>query len=159
MTIKPLTGILVSLFFMSQSAHSARDCFELAGRYYKIDPDLLRAVAWHESRYNMAAIGRNKDGSIDVGIMQINSRNFSHLEKFGITQHHLKNDPCMNIYTGAYYLSVAFNRWGINWVSVGAYNAGFKKNDIQNKRRKIYAENVYNIYTKIKYSKIAKNTN
>ncbi len=31
----------------------AADCFDLAGRDYKIDPDLLRAISWKESRYRV----------------------------------------------------------------------------------------------------------
>lgn len=135
------------------SYYVSADCFDKAGRDYRIDPDLLRAIAWHESKHNTAAIGKNKDGTVDIGIMQINSRNFYHLEKFGITQYHIKNDPCMNIYTGAYYLSSAFSRWGYNWTSVGAYNAGFKKSDTQNKRRLAYAEKIYGIYKNIKLQK------
>lgn len=39
----------VLLVLMSTVVHAA-DCFDLAGRDYKIDPDLLRAISWKESR-------------------------------------------------------------------------------------------------------------
>ncbi|HGR4371287.1 TPA: lytic transglycosylase, partial [Klebsiella pneumoniae] len=29
----------------------ATDCFDLAGRDYRIDPDLLRAISWQESKW------------------------------------------------------------------------------------------------------------
>lgn len=122
----------------------------MAGRNYRIDPDLLRAIAWHESKNNNAAIGKNKDGTVDIGIMQINSRNFNHLEEFGITQQHLKKDPCINIYTGAYYLAIAFNKMGTNWQAIGAYNAGFKASKKQSRRRYEYARKIEQIYQIIK---------
>ncbi|MEC6187033.1 lytic transglycosylase, partial [Klebsiella pneumoniae] len=42
--------LLVGLLMLSFPV-IAQDCFELAGRDYKIDPDLLRAISWKESRY------------------------------------------------------------------------------------------------------------
>ncbi|HGJ5884550.1 lytic transglycosylase domain-containing protein [Arsenophonus sp.] len=74
----------------------------------RIDPDLLRAIAWVESKYNPNAIGKNNN-SIDIGLMQINSQHINYLKSLGITPYQLRNDACMNIYTGA-------------------YNAGFKNN-------------------------------
>lgn len=59
----------------------------------------------------------------------------------------------MNIYTGAYYLAIAFKKWGVSWEAVGAYNAGFRKTERQNQRRLAYASEVYRIYTWIKSSK------
>lgn len=42
---------LLLIGLLTLSSHViAQDCFELAGRDYKIDPDLLRAISWHESR-------------------------------------------------------------------------------------------------------------
>ncbi|EEY6123461.1 lytic transglycosylase, partial [Escherichia coli] len=71
----------------------------------------------------------------------------------GIKPEHLTTDPCMNIYTGAYYLAIAFKKWGVSWEAVGAYNAGFRKTERQNQRRLAYASEVYLIYTGIKSSK------
>lgn len=139
--------IMAILYF--RSVH-AGDCFELAGRDYRIDPDLLRAIAWHESRYNPAAIGISPDRSIDVGLMQINSQHFDRLSKVGITKEHLLNYPCMNIYTGAYFLSKAISRWGYNWKSVGAYNAGFRDSQQQSLRRYNYAREIEKAYLQIK---------
>ncbi|HGJ5877625.1 MAG TPA: transglycosylase SLT domain-containing protein [Arsenophonus nasoniae] len=122
----------------------------MAGRDYKIDPDLLRAIAWVESKYNPNAIGKNNNNSIDIGLMQINSQNINYLKSLGITPYQLRNDACMNIYTGAYFLALAFNKWGVTWQAIGAYNAGFKNNEIQNKQRLIYARKINKVYRKIK---------
>ncbi|PVZ84150.1 lytic transglycosylase [Serratia sp. S1B] len=145
-------GLTCILFLLSLSA-SAQDCFDMAGRDYKIDPDLLRAIAWNESRFNPNAIGKNTDDSLDIGIMQINSQHDTELGSYGITRHHLKNDPCLNIYTGAYYLARSFKKWGVSWAAVGAYNAGFKDSQKQANRRFIYASKIHKTYTAIKSNK------
>lgn len=88
-----------------------------------------------------------------VGLMQIHSQNFSHPSQFGITPQKLYGDPCMNIYTGAYYLAIAFKRWGVSWESVGAYNAGFSKEPKQHAKRMVYATDIHNIYMNIKKQK------
>lgn len=132
---------------------SAADCFELAGRDYKIDPDLLRAISWKESRHQINAIGINPVTGYGSGLMQVDSQHFNELAKYGIKPEHLTTDPCMNIYTGAYYLAIAFKKWGVNWEAVGAYNAGFKKSEKQNLRRLSYASDIYRIYTEIKKQK------
>lgn len=91
---------------------SASDCFDMAGRDYKIDPDLLRAISWQESHFKIDAIGRNPVSGYGSGLMQIDSQHFNELSRYGIKPDHLLTDACMNIYTGAYYLAQAFNKWG-----------------------------------------------
>ena len=112
-------GIILSLIPLSSMA---ADCFDMAGRDYKIDPDLLRAISWQESRFKIDAIGRNPVTGYGSGLMQIDSQHFNELSRYGI-----KPDHRLNIYTGAYYLAQAFKKWGVSWDAVGAYNAGFKK--------------------------------
>lgn len=144
--------LAICLMFINEICH-ATDCFDLAGRDYKIDPDLLRAISWKESRYRVNAIGINPVTGYGSGLMQVDSQHFNELARYGIKPEHLTTDPCMNIYTGAYYLAIAFKKWGVSWEAVGAYNAGFRKTERQNQRRLAYASDVYRIYTGIKSSK------
>lgn len=118
--------LLVGLLALTFSA-IAQDCFEMAGRDYHIESDLLRAISFRESSWRPDAMNVVSDESYAVGMMQIHSQNFSHLAQYGIMPGNLYRDPCMNIYTGAYYLAIAFKRWGYSWRAVGAYNAGFVK--------------------------------
>ncbi|EET4449231.1 TPA: transglycosylase SLT domain-containing protein [Escherichia coli] len=148
-----MKSVLLVGLLMFSSPVIAQDCFELAGRDYKIDPDLLRAISWKESRYRVNAIGINPVTGYGSGLMQVDSQHFNELARYGIKPEHLTTDPCMNIYTGAYYLAIAFKKWGVSWEAVGAYNAGFRKTERQNQRRLAYASEVYRIYTGIKSSK------
>lgn len=68
---------LLLIGLLTLSSHViAQDCFEQAGRDYKIDPDLLRAISWHESRSRVNAIGSNPVTGYGSGLMQIDSQHF-----------------------------------------------------------------------------------
>lgn len=150
-------AILLSIFISICSASSfAADCFDMAGRDYKIDPDLLRAISWNESRFKLKAIGKNPTSGYGVGVMQIDSLNFAELSKYGISPDRLLSDACMNIYTGAYYLAIAFKKWGKNWNAVGAYNAGFSREPKQAMKRYNYANKIYTTYISIKKGQVLK---
>ena len=48
---------------------------------YDVPPALAFALSWEESRFNPHAINRhNRDGSVDRGLFQLNSRSFPNLE-------------------------------------------------------------------------------
>ncbi|EUD04071.1 transglycosylase SLT domain protein [Providencia alcalifaciens RIMD 1656011] len=47
--------------------------------------------------------------------MQIHSQNFNELARFGMTEQQLRDDPCLNIYTGAYYLAKFIKIQGDVW--------------------------------------------
>ncbi|MEQ5974157.1 transglycosylase SLT domain-containing protein [Serratia liquefaciens] len=150
--MKAITLALALSLFATEGV--ASDCYSRAGRDYKIDPDLLQAIDFNESSYRDNAIGTNQSIGYGVGRMQIDSQNFPHLSQFGITPEKLVADPCLNIYTGAYYLAIAFKRWGVNWRAVGAYNAGFStKKPIHEELRQVYAKKIYITYRQIKAKK------
>lgn len=98
--------LTICLMFINVTC-KAGDCFDLAGRDYKIDPDLLRAISWKESRNRVNAIGINPVTGYGSGLMQVDSQHFNELARYGIKPEHLTADPCLNIYTGAYYLAIA----------------------------------------------------
>lgn len=78
--------------------------------------------------------------------MQMDSQHFKELKNFGMTPHWLLKDSYINIYTGAYYLVIAFRKFGRIWEAVGEYNAGFKTNEVKINRRIYYANDVRRIY-------------
>lgn len=43
----------------------------VAGAVYAIDPDLLLAIAWRESRYRVEAVTRERSGKLSCGVMMI----------------------------------------------------------------------------------------
>lgn len=97
-------------------------CFEEAGARHGVSPVLLQAIALQESSMRPNALNRNKDGSLDIGLMQINSSWLPTLARYGIRSEQLW-DPCVSVYVGAWILADNFKRLGPNWDAVGAYNA------------------------------------
>ncbi len=147
------------LFCLVISKLSLADCFDKAGSYYQIDPDYLRAIARQESNFNHHAKNKNKDGSFDLGVMQINSKTFNAIKKEypTLTESDLINYPCLNIHIGAMILTRNFVLYGKNWLAVGMYNAGIKNTNTAIKNRFHYAKKIYQHYLKIKAEKINEN--
>ncbi|HEX8826534.1 MAG TPA: lytic transglycosylase domain-containing protein, partial [Xanthobacteraceae bacterium] len=58
---------------MVAAACAHADCFDEAAKYQKVNPLILRAIAWNESHNKPDAINKNANGSTDYGLMQINS--------------------------------------------------------------------------------------
>ncbi len=136
------TIALISLFAVPIHAN----CWQTAGERYRIDPWLLYSIAKKESSLRPGAIGVNKDGTEDLGLMQINSQHLPVLRQYGITRATLLNDSCMNIMVGAWILSSNLYRHGNNTFALGAYNAGTKRTPKQEQRRQAYAADVLRIY-------------
>ncbi|MFY9270817.1 MAG: lytic transglycosylase domain-containing protein [Candidatus Manganitrophaceae bacterium] len=113
--------VSISLIFTGLIPNSANAfCFEEAGAIYRVSPKLLWAIAKVESNFNPDAMNRNKNGSHDVGLMQINSWWAKVLgEKLWVS---LMN-PCQNVKVGAWILAQCIQRHGDTWEAVGCYNA------------------------------------
>ncbi|TFZ00074.1 lytic transglycosylase domain-containing protein [Ramlibacter humi] len=131
-------GLLLCLAALLEAApaHAERNCWIEAGARYRIDPGLLYAIAQLESGLNPRALGRNRDGSRDVGLMQINSSHLPLLARYGIGEEQLY-DPCVSIHVAAWLLAGNFQRMGHSWTAVGAYNAASPG------KRSLYASKIY----------------
>ncbi|ENZ77919.1 MULTISPECIES: lytic transglycosylase domain-containing protein [Ralstonia] len=111
---------VVALLICSLPAKA--DCFDDAGAYQTVNPYVLRAIAWHESKGDPTAVHRNANGSIDVGELQINSVHFRELATWGITPSALL-DRCINIYVAAWRLKTKMAKYGNTWEAIGAYHS------------------------------------
>ncbi len=110
-------------------------CYEDAGDAYGINPSLLLAIVKTESNFNPQAINRNLDGSVDIGLMQINSYWF---QRYRLDANMLLNDPCYNIMAGARILKTCIDKYGYTWEAVGCYNA------VTRYKRVDYSWKIYN---------------
>lgn len=125
------------LLFLASAAAAAIPCtWEAAAARYGTNAQVLYAIAQQESSLNPRALNRNVDGSIDVGLMQINSRWLPQLAKFGITANHLF-DPCINLNVGAYILALSMQRHGNTWQAIGTYHSATPA------RRDRYAQSIH----------------
>jgi soluble lytic murein transglycosylase-like protein len=120
MRFMPAIALIATILF--SASNQAIACWEEAGGKYGVNPYLLYAIAKTESSLNPLAVNRNKNGSYDVGLMQINSAWFPTLQKYGITEQQLFQ-PCVSIAVGAWIMAQNMQRLGNSWNAVGAYNA------------------------------------
>ena len=130
----PRIGSIVAITLIAASP--ARACWEQAAERYGVSSELLYAIARTESGLDPLAIGRNRNGSRDIGLMQINSAWLPRLATHGIAERDLF-DPCTSIHVGAWILADNVRRLGYTWEAVGAYNA------VNPALRRAYAERVY----------------
>ncbi|HHV49152.1 MAG TPA: lytic transglycosylase domain-containing protein [Rhodocyclaceae bacterium] len=128
-----LLAFFLSLLLLPLSGNAA--CFDEAAARYRIPVDILRAISKVESSGKINAINVNKNGSKDLGHMQINSSWLPTLKKYGITQENIM-DPCINTHVGAWVLAGNIKRLGYNWDAIGAYNA------VTPSKRQVYARKI-----------------
>lgn len=117
--------IILAIFF--NLSYATTNYFEEAGEYYRIDPKILYSIAKIESKFNPNAINRNTNGTVDIGIMQINSVHMKELIKRGFRQEHLFN-PKINIFVGAWILRQCFDKHGVSKDGLTCYNGRIKDN-------------------------------
>ncbi|MBB1634731.1 MULTISPECIES: transglycosylase SLT domain-containing protein [Cupriavidus] len=145
---KAVRGLAVAaLVAACASGAAAKDCWTKAGERHGIDPLLLAAIAKVESSMNPRALNRNRNGTYDIGLMQINSSHLPRLLRAGVTHERLIDEPCTSIDTGAAILADFIERHGYTWNAVGAYNAGSAP--ARQPARKVYATKVWREYQRL----------
>jgi len=102
---------------------AAADCFDDAALHHNVNPWILRAIAAQESRFNPSANHpTNADGSLDRGMMGINSVHLPELARYGISAGDLL-DGCKSVYLAGWRLRKMVDKYGNNWEAVGGYNS------------------------------------
>ncbi|EFG6855025.1 lytic transglycosylase domain-containing protein [Escherichia coli] len=151
--VKFLTIFTLSILITKMSFASSA-CFNEAGTMFRIEPNLIKAIALVESNLKKDSIGKNRDKknnikSFDYGLMQINQMHIPMLKKRGIIkdERDLLDNPCLNIKIGTEILYKHFSRCGMTWQCLGTYNAGFAMDN--QKKRLQYAQIIYIVYTRL----------
>ncbi|WP_106916257.1 lytic transglycosylase domain-containing protein [Escherichia coli] len=151
--VKFLTIFTLSILITKMSFDSSA-CFNEAGTMFRIEPNLIKAIALVESNLKKDSIGKNRDKknnikSFDYGLMQINQMHIPMLKKRGIIkdERDLLDNPCLNIKIGTEILYKHFSRCGMTWQCLGTYNAGFAMDN--QKKRLQYAQKIYIVYTRL----------
>ncbi|EEW7592631.1 lytic transglycosylase domain-containing protein [Escherichia coli] len=123
---------------------ASNSCSYEAGTMFRIEPNLIKAIALIESNLKKDSIGKNRDKnnnikSLDYWLMQINQMHIPLLKKRGIIkdERDLLDNPCLNIKIGTEILYNHFSRCGVTWQCLGTYNAGFAMDN--QKKRQQYA--------------------
>lgn len=127
-------GMLAVCGACAQAADGAlvgeRNCWVEAANRYGVSPQVLYAIARTESGLKPMAVGKqSKNGTVDIGMMQINSSWLPTLARFGIRYEDLW-EPCLNIHVGAWVLANNIRQHGNTWQAIGAYNAKSKEKQL-----------------------------
>jgi soluble lytic murein transglycosylase-like protein len=101
---------------------AADQCLMPAAQRHGVNPHILRAILQVESGMRPHVVNRNRNGSIDVGMAQINSIHFRELSQWGITPERLL-DPCVATHVAAWHLKRVMLRHGNTWFGVAAYHS------------------------------------
>ena len=141
--VKFLT-IFTFYILITKMSFASSACFNEAGTMFRIEPNLIKAIALVESNLKKDSIGKNRDKnnnikSLDYWLMQINQMHIPLLKKRGIIkdERDLLDNPCLNIKIGTEILYNHFSRCGVTWQCLGTYNAGFAMDN--QKKRQQYA--------------------
>ncbi|KVH49898.1 transglycosylase SLT domain-containing protein [Burkholderia diffusa] len=137
-SISQATPKIAATIALSCALHgfARADCLDDAATFQKVSVSLLRGIAQVESGMNPNAVNTNTNGTVDIGLMQINSTWLPTLAREGISRESLF-DACTNAYVGAWILSQNIRQLGANWNAIGAYNSASPD------KRLAYARKVY----------------
>lgn len=138
--------VCCALFFVLSGANEKlyNELFMYYGAKYHIPPVLLWAIAKTESNFNHRAKNINKNGSVDIGLMQINSIHENTLKRKNLSLNDLYT-PSVNVEMGAFVLSKCIAKHGISNKGLNCYNGNTQNNTysykvikhLQTKRKEI----------------------
>jgi hypothetical protein len=107
-------------------------CINEAAELQHVPAKLIMSILQVE-RGKVGEIVKNKNGTYDIGPLQINSTWLPELKKHGITEAQLQFDPCINVNVGAWILAKSIAN-GADFLSgIGNYNS----------HTKLYNQNYY----------------
>ena len=102
----------------------AVQCVALASARYEVPELLMHAILMKENG-RMGKCSKNKNGTYDCGLAQINTAWTSYFAKQGVRSEHLLGDACTNIHASAYILRSNYNLKNADWFKAAiAYNIG-----------------------------------
>jgi len=102
----------------------AVQCVARASARYEVPELLMHAILMKEGG-RMGKAVRNRNGTYDLGLAQINTSWVEHFARYGVKLEHLLNDTCTNLSASAYILKQNYYRLDRDWFkAVVAYNIG-----------------------------------
>ncbi len=119
-------------------------CINQAAIAYHIPATVILSVIKTENGKNGLAV-KNKNGSYDLGVMQINTTWLPRLKQEGITAEQIKRNPCINVHVGTWILAQGMAN-GSGWQGVANYHSYTKKHN------QLYQEKVKRVYSKYQSS-------
>jgi soluble lytic murein transglycosylase-like protein len=101
-------------------------CVNEAAIEYHIPAKLIISLLSVEQGRN-GKVEKNKNGTYDIGPMQINSSWLSNLKKYGITKEDIQFNPCTNVKVGAWILGKYISGGDDLLSGIGDYHSHTKR--------------------------------
>lgn len=98
------------------------DCINHAAVRYHVPAELILAVIKVEGGRN-GSVSTNKNGSVDYGVMQINSLWLTQLKPYGYSAQDLQFNACKNVEAGTWILSQALSSGDSVRQGIGNYHS------------------------------------
>lgn len=96
-------------------------CINQAAVQFHVPAKIIISVMSVEGGRNGMRV-KNKNGTYDYGVMQINSSWSTHLTSYGIRPSDLQYNPCINVQVGAWILAQGMAESN-GWLGVGNYHS------------------------------------
>ena len=109
------------------------DCVPEIAAYYQVPTEIIAAVQQVESGakgQDAGKVGPNKNGTYDLGAMQVNTWWLPKLNQWGIDEQELLENECTNIAVGTWILHQNLNQYGDLTAALSAYNTGRPDSEI-----------------------------
>lgn len=102
------------------------DCINHAAITYHVPATVILSVIKQENGRNGLA-KLNKNGTLDYGVMQINTIWLSKLASYGYAKEDLQYDACKNVEAGTWILAQGLAEAKTAWRGIGNYNSHTEK--------------------------------
>lgn len=122
------------------------DCINHAAIVYHVPIAVILSVIKKENGRNGDAIKNNKNGTIDYGVMQINSIWLPKIAAYGYTKHDMQYDACKNVLVGTWILSRGIAEGKNIWSGIGNYHSHTPD------RNRAYRNGIYENYKTISFA-------
>ena len=120
------------------------NCISHAAIVYHVPVPVVLSIMRQENGRNGQAV-KNKNGSYDLGVMQINSRWLPTLARYGYTREDLQFKPCKNVMAGTWILANSIANGDTLWSGIGNYHSHTPKHNVS------YRNDIYKNYQKISF--------
>jgi hypothetical protein len=112
-------ALVIDFFTQLCPSREIAEAILVSADWFNIPAALAFALAWEESQFNPLAVnGKNRDGSIDRGLFQLNNRTFPHME----IQAYFS--PDLNSWYGMSHLRYCLDTGRTEIAALAMYNAG-----------------------------------
>lgn len=102
------------------------ECINHAAIVYHVPAKLILSIMNAEGGRNGMA-NRNKNGSIDYGVMQVNSSWLDKIGTYGFSAKDLQFNACKNVEVGSWIISQSLANGDTAWIGIGNYHSHTEK--------------------------------